>query len=179
MSETPTLKYAAETVVNEALLKKTLWASLGTSWRKTYYIVCGAVAAAMLLIVLLGAVVTGEFGNFIASLLILLVAAASIVLLLRYSVGVSLRRWKEQNHAAELHLTSGFTDEGLLLTNDGNRTTIRFDDLQKVFPVDGVWVFSTKAGLLVFYNASALTADERNAVLALLRQHCPKLKIKL
>lgn len=179
MNEAKALQYATETLLNDAFIKKTLWASIGVSWRKTYYIVCGVLYAVMMAIILAGALITGEFTNFYVSLLIGVVVLAFAVLLLRYSVGVSLRRWKEQNHGGELRITSGFTDEVLTFCKDENRSTILFSDMYKLFPVDGVWIFRTKAGLLVNYNAAALTDAERADVLSLLHERCPKLKVRL
>lgn len=118
MSETLTLQYRTEADVDEALLKKALWGSILCSWRKVFYIVIGVVYMVLLgLFAWIGSM-TGNYGDLIKWTLIYLAAAAFVCFTVYMSVQTSLRRWKEQNHVAVLHMFGGFTDEGFVFGYD-------------------------------------------------------------
>ena len=179
MSETLTLQYRTEADVDEALLKKALWGSILCSWRKVFYIVIGVVYMVLLgLFAWIGSM-TGNYGDLIKWTLIYLAAAAFVCFTVYMSVQTSLRRWKEQNHVAVLHMFGGFTDEGFVFGYDDKHSVLHYADLYKVFAVGSVCVFRTKAGLLVFYNTAQLTETDRKSVLDLLKQNNPKIKIQL
>ena len=179
MNEELILQYRTETDVDEALLKKALWGSVMNSWRKAFYIVIGVVYAVQLVLFAWLGSRTGNYGDLIKWALIFLAAAGFLYFTLHMSVQTSLRRWKEQNHVAVLHMFGGFNEEGFVFGQDDKHSVLHYADLYKIFEVDGVWVLRTKAGLLVFYNAAQLEETDRKSLLALLRQNNPKIKIRL
>ena len=80
---------------------------------------------------------------------------------------------------AVLHMFGGFTDEGFVFGYDDKHSVLHYADLYKVFAVGSVWVFRTKAGLLVFYDTAQLTETDRKSVLDLLKRNNPKIKVQL
>ena len=179
VSEELILQYRTETDVDEALLKKALWGSVTNSWRKGFYIVIGVVYVVQLGLFAWLGTLNGNYGVLIKWALIFLAAAGFVYFTLHMSVQTSLRRWKEQNHVAVLHMFGGFNEEGFVFGQDDKHSVLHYADLYKIFAVGGVWVLRTKAGLLVFYNAAQLEETDRESVLALVKQKNPKVKIRL
>lgn len=179
MSEELNLQYCTEMVVQEDFLRRVLWRSLSKSWRKTYYIVVGIVYAGAIGVLGWLAVMTGDYSQLVLPCVVSVLVAAVVGFSVRSSINTSVRRWKEQNHEASVSLYSGFTEDGLSFGKAENRSLLYFTDMQKVFDLDGVWIFRTKANQLIIYNASQLSENDRESVLALLKSRNPKIKIDL
>ena len=178
VSEELNLQYRTEVDVDEPLLKKALWGSIANSWRKGFYIGAGILYLVLLCLNIWMIIVTGDYAGILRALFFPL-AAIVVYLMLHRSVKTSLRRWKEQVHADVVHMFSGFNEDGFVFGQDGKHSVINYADLHKVYAVAGVWVFRTKAGLLMFYNAAQLSKTDRESVLTLLKSNNPKIKIQL
>jgi len=174
-----TLQYRTEIDVHDELLKKALWGSIACSWRKSFYIAIGAIYVVLLGLFFWLGTLAGNYGDLIKWALIFLAAAGFVYFTLHMSVKNSLRRWKEQNHVAVLHMFGGFTDEGFVFGYDDKHSVLYYADLHKLFAVGGVWVLRTKSGLLAFYNAAMLEETDRKSLLALLKVKNPEFKISL
>ena len=180
MSEEQKLLYETEMQLDEKFIRRVLWSSVTHSWRKVYYIVCGCVYALAMVLLLAAAVMSGEYSGVFKGLLICLAVGAVLVISWRSSINTGVRRWKEQNHEQPVTIRAGFSDEGVVFSNDKQQSsTLYYADIHKVYEVDGTWVIRTKAGLLVNYNAAQLSETDRESVLTMLKSSNPKIKIRL
>ena len=180
MSEEQELLYETEMQLDEKIIRKMLWSSVTHSWRKVYYIVCGIIYLLAMVTLTVSAFMTGDPSGVLKALAICVVVGAVIVFSWRSSINTGVRRWKEQNHQQPVTVYAGFSDEGIVFSNDkAQNSTMYYADIYKVYDVQETWVIRTKAGLLLNYNAAQLSETDQRSVLGLLKSKNPKIKIDL
>lgn len=184
MCEEQKLQYVTQMQLDEKQIRKMLWNSIAHSWRKTYYIVCGVVYLLSLIVLVVSAVLTGVSTSLVKSLLIAAVVGAVVAYSLYASVNTGVRRWKEKNHQLPVTVYAGFSDAGIVTGDDkicgsAQNTTMHYADIHRVYDMEETWIFRTKGGLLLCYNASQLSETDRKSVLTLLKSNNPKIKIQI
>lgn len=173
MSNETDRRYATCGDVDEALYTDMLMCNFMSPRQRNLHM---TIIAFLVLACILMMIIVGSFDWRMCLRIVLLIALEFMLLLPIKKARLS---FQEVARDGKLRYATAFTDTVLHIENhtNGASADVPLNSFKKVICVRGAWALISKAGTIYAVFADQLSAADRASVLALLKQHNPKIRI--
>lgn len=173
MSDETVRRYATSGELDEALYTDMLLYNYMSPRQRKILL---AITAILVLGFLLMMIDRGCFDWYMCLVMVLLIALEFVPLWLKKKARLS---FQEVARDSKLSYATAFTDMEIHIENhtNGASADVPLNSFRRVISVRGVWALVSKGGSFYMVFADQLSATDRASVLALLKQHNPKIKI--
>lgn len=173
MSDETLRRYATSGDVDETLYTDMLLCNyMSPRQRKIHH----AITAILVLAYLLMMINQGCFDWRMCLVMVLLISLEFMPLWLKKKARLSFREAAKDD---KVSYATAFTDTEIHIENhtNGASADVPLNSFRKILSVRGVWTLVSKAGSFYVVFADQLSESDRASVLALLKQHNPKIKL--
>ncbi len=181
MNEQETILYETRGEVTEQVMLASIRASLMPKYLKATFTVSGIILIICAAVLVYIGAQTGNWDNLPIVAGLCLGLPVCVAVLRRSVIRPTLARFREEARDGKQLFVSGFTDTCAMARNEstGGQSQIEYQHFARLMNAGGVWLLVTKSRLMLPIFPGTLSDTDRESLLNMLKEKCPKLKIEV